>query len=170
MLTALTLTAALASCAPSATPTPTPSETGFASEAEAFAAAEETYRAYVDALNDVDLSDPATFEPVYALLVGEASEAARKSFSQMHSDGWKVTGSSKVILVSPTSSASPDESIDLAVCVDVSDVSVEDADGTSLVEDRPDVQSLTVVAIEDAGSSTGVKITQFNSRDGGPEC
>src|SRR3546814_19121412 len=42
--------------------TPTPLR-----DAEAFAAAEETYRAYVDALNPVDLSDPATFEPVSPL-------------------------------------------------------------------------------------------------------
>ena len=44
-------------------PTPTPTS-AFASEEEAFAAAEATYRAYVDALNEVDLSDPETFEPV----------------------------------------------------------------------------------------------------------
>ena len=42
---------------PSVEPTPTPT---FANEDEAFAAAEATYRAYVDALNQVDLADPAT--------------------------------------------------------------------------------------------------------------
>src|SRR5688500_5990965 len=58
------VTGLLAGCAGD----PEPAETthGFASEEEAFAAAEETYRAYVDALNQVDLSDPETFEPVLA--------------------------------------------------------------------------------------------------------
>jgi ABC-type oligopeptide transport system substrate-binding subunit len=57
---AATLALALAlttACAPD--PAPTPSPTGFASQEEAFAAAEATYRAYVDALNAVDLADPA---------------------------------------------------------------------------------------------------------------
>ncbi|MET0860918.1 MAG: hypothetical protein ABW091_07810, partial [Microbacterium sp.] len=63
--------AALSGCTPQPAPTPTP--TGFATEDEAFAAAEETYRAYVDALNQVDLSDPETFEPVYAWTTGEAN-------------------------------------------------------------------------------------------------
>ncbi|HOQ22628.1 MAG TPA: hypothetical protein PLN62_09415, partial [Microbacterium sp.] len=60
---ALLALALVTGCAPEPAPTPTP--TGFASDDEAFAAAEATYRAYVDALNAVDLSDPATFEPVY---------------------------------------------------------------------------------------------------------
>ena len=51
-------------------PEPTPL---FSSEEEAFAAAEETYRSYVDALNQVDLSDPETFEEVYAWTTGDAN-------------------------------------------------------------------------------------------------
>lgn len=56
-------------CTP--TPEPTPTPTGFANEEEAFRAAEETYRAYVDALNEVDLADPATFEPLFVWTTGE---------------------------------------------------------------------------------------------------
>ena len=48
-LAAFAVVGALVGCAPSSEPTPTP--TGFASEAEAFEAAEATYRAYVDATN-----------------------------------------------------------------------------------------------------------------------
>ncbi len=50
----------------------------FSSEAEAFAAAEATYRAYVDALNQVDLSDPETFEAVYAWTTGDANATDRE--------------------------------------------------------------------------------------------
>ena len=62
-------------------PEPEPSPTGpvFATEEEAFAAAEETYRAYVDALNQVDLSDPETFEAVYAWTTGDANAGERTS-------------------------------------------------------------------------------------------
>ena len=62
-------------------PAPSPSGPVFANEEEAFAAAEETYRAYVDALNQVDLSDPETFEAVYAWTTGDfnADETGRRS-------------------------------------------------------------------------------------------
>ncbi len=73
-------------------PEPSPSTPVFATEEEAFAAAEETYRAYVDALNQVDLSDPETFEPVYAWTTGDANANERETLSQMHADGWEVTG------------------------------------------------------------------------------
>ncbi len=86
--------AVLAACAPAPAPSPTTSPT-FSSEAEAFAAAEATYRAYVDALNAVDLADPRTFEPVYAWTTGPANAEARRSFSQMHADGWVVSGETK---------------------------------------------------------------------------
>ncbi len=69
-------------------PAPVVSTPSFATEDEAFAAAEQTYRNYVDALNQVDLSDPATFEPVYAWTTGDANARARETFSQMHADGW----------------------------------------------------------------------------------
>src|SRR5690349_10893189 len=87
------LAIALTGCAspPDATPTP-----GFASEAEAFAAAEKTYRAYVDALNEVDLSDPDTFEAVYSWTTGEANAGERKTLSQMYADGWEVEGQTRL--------------------------------------------------------------------------
>src|SRR5690349_13054891 len=77
-------------------PAPSPSTGAFATQAEAFAAAEETYRAYVDALNQVDLSDPETFEAVYAWTTGDANANERKTLSRMSADGWRVTGSTAV--------------------------------------------------------------------------
>ena len=69
---ALALVVGLATgCQPE--PSPSPSGPAFANEEAAFAAAEETYRAYVDALNQVDLSDPETFEAVYAWTTGDAN-------------------------------------------------------------------------------------------------
>ena len=77
-------------------PTPSPSGPVFANEEEAFAAAEETYRAYVDALNQVDLSDPQTFEAVYAWTTGEANASEREGcLSQMSRGRWTVSGQSR---------------------------------------------------------------------------
>ena len=82
-------------------PAPSPTAPVFSSEEEAFAAAEQTYRAYVEALNQVDLSDPATFEAVYAWTTGAANAGARESFSTMHADGWVVVGDSVVEATRP---------------------------------------------------------------------
>ncbi|OAH51807.1 hypothetical protein [Microbacterium oleivorans] len=143
LLAATALAAALTACAPASTPTPSPTPTGFASEEEAFAAAEATYRAYVDALNQVDLSDPATFEPVYALTAGQLNEQDRKSFSELHADGTVVEGDTQVVKIAPNEAEFPN--VTLNVCTDVSQVQVTDREGKSLVaEDRPDLQARTV--------------------------
>lgn len=164
----ITATFGMAACAPEPEPTPTP--TGFASEAEAFAAAEETYRAYVDALNQVDLSDPDTFEPVFAWTTGEANAAARESFSQMHADGWTVGGVSTPTVVEALDSTSGLEEVDLAVCVDVSTVTLVDASGDSVVApDRRDLQSMRFDLV--AGETpTGWIIERISGRDGEPTC
>jgi hypothetical protein len=124
-------------------PAPTSTPTGFATEAEAFAAAEATYRAYVDALNAVDLSDPATFEPVYELTAGELNATERESYSQLHADGNTISG--KSVYFNAELLNLEDDVATLAVCLDVSDVDVLSATGTSIVpEARPDIQSIAV--------------------------
>lgn len=127
------------------TPTPesTPTPTGFASEAEAFAAAEATYRAYIDALNNVDLSDPATFEPVYELTAGDFNAASRESLSQLHAEGASFQGQRSYFNPEALTWSATDAT--LAVCLDVSTLDVVASDGTSMVADeRPDIQSIAV--------------------------
>lgn len=136
-----------------ADPTPTPA---FSSDEEAFAAAEETYRAYVDALNQVDLSDPETFEAVYGWTTGEANANERKSLSQMHADGWVVNGDTAVVGFHP--GALTHGTIDAVVCSDVSAVNVMNADGESMVSpDRPTAYALQVTFVE-ASTPTGLRI------------
>ena len=166
----LVLALALAGCTtPDAVePTPTP---GFASEEEAFAAAEETYRAYVDALNEVDLSDPATFEAVYGWTTGDANAEARKTFTQMHADSWTVAGTSVASVVEPSPVDGESDVIELAICLDVSDVSLVNAEGNSMVStERPDVQSMLITLETSTATSTGMAINQFSGRDGEPRC
>ncbi|RUA25343.1 MAG: hypothetical protein DSY74_08925 [Actinobacteria bacterium] len=151
---------ALAGCGPT-DPTPTPTPTGFASEEEAFAAAEATYRAYVDALNQVDLSDPSTFEEVYRWTTGDANAEARESFSQMHADGWMVAGQTGYDSLRLVGFASTP--IRVEVCLDVTDVDVLDEGGQSVVPStRLDRQAVSV-DLTHADTATGLAISASNA-------
>jgi hypothetical protein len=146
-------------------PTPTPTS-AFASEEEAFAAAEATYRAYVDALNDVDLSDPETFEAVYALTTGEANAGERRSLSTMHADAWSVSGDTLVRSVEPGPVSADPDAVVLAVCSDVSGVEVSDANGASVVAaDRPSLQATTVTLVLGSKSSHAMSISAIEGGD-----
>jgi len=165
------LVLALTGCTTREPPEPTPTP-AFSSEEEAFAAAEATYRAYVDALNQVDLSDPETFEPVYELTTGEANAEARETFSQMHADGWSVGGMSSPTAIQPrvVDGGSLDD-VEVAVCLDVSGVTLVDSEGTSMVAtDRPQVQSMLVTLEAGQESRTNMLISRFAGRDGEPTC
>ncbi|MCR2819110.1 hypothetical protein NQ166_09755 [Microbacterium sp. zg.Y1090] len=169
---AAVIVALLTACTPEPqpAPTPTPTSTAFASEADAFAAAEETYRAYVDALNQVDLSDPATFEAVYAWTTGEANAASRQSFSQMHAEGLTVGGVSTPTVVEARSSEDAPDGVEVAVCVDVSQVTLVNPSNESVVApDRRDVQSL-LLDLEVGETPTGWSISLISGREGEPAC
>lgn len=163
ILVLATCAALLAGCAPDpvADVTPTPS---FASEAEAFAAAEATYRAYVDALNQVDLADPETFEAVYAWTTGEANAGAREYLSRLHADGVTITGDSRVHgiwLLSVTSTTAK-----ITACLDVSQVDLVDTRGVSLVDNsRPDLQSFEVALVANKATATRFTIEVFDGGD-----
>lgn len=151
---------------------PDPVETTplFASEDEAFAAAEQTYRAYVDALNEVDLSDPATFEPVFAFSTGELNAADRESFSTWHADGLTVVGDSRVALVEGTNVDENEERVVISVCLDVSGVEVRDAEGNSVVDSaRSPIQPLEVSLVPSRADGS-MKLTSITSRESGPVC
>lgn len=155
------------------TPEPTPRPTGvFSSEEEAFAAAEETYRGYVEALNGVDLTEPSTFEPLIAWTTGSLNAETRKTFSEMHAKGWVVDGPTLAPVVEPRLVEGGDYSIiAVAVCQDVSGVTVVDSEGRSVVSaDRPGMQSMLATLVEDPGSPTGYSIEAIKGRDGEPQC
>ncbi|MGC5223045.1 hypothetical protein ACPW96_10655 [Micromonospora sp. DT81.3] len=152
---------------------PAPAETtpAFVSEDEAFAAAEETYRAYVDAVNQVDLSDPETFEPVFALTTGEANAAARESFSQMHADGWAVAGDSIPTVIEDGAQEGLPDSLQLSICLVVSDVRVLDSEGASVVsDDRGDVHSMTIHLDASRSAPDGWLVSEIEGREGDPTC
>jgi len=141
----------LAGCTPTPAPTPTPTA-AFTSEEEAFAAAEETYRAYTDALNAVDPTNPETFEPVFDLTSGDFEAADRRTLSELHAQNYAFTGQMAVINFEGMGTRPPFEEVEAAVCVDVSNSDVVDQSGNSVTPlDRPDLNPLRVTFVVSDG-------------------
>jgi hypothetical protein len=129
--------------------------------AEALAAAPATDRAYVDALNQVDLANPETFEAVYAWTTGEFNASERESLSRMHADGWQVGGRS---IIERVEESDPDGA-SLLACVDVSKVTLVDANGVSQVSpDRPARYAMSV-RFEVSTAATGLVIADVAAVD-----
>lgn len=155
---ALALTTA---CTPDPAPSPTP--TGFASEEDAFAAAEATVHEYFDASNRVVLSDPETFEDVFALTAADQNAFDRKRYSEYNAESYVLVGSSDVVAVQPSSWDPTQQMAVVDVCLDVSTLDLQRADGTSLVSaDRPDEQNLQITL---QASSEHFLITSIEGSD-----
>lgn len=168
-LVATVLAAGLCGCAPDPfadpTPPPTPSGmvSGFASDEEAFAAAEATYRAYVDAVNDVVIADSDTYKPVFEWLTGEALRSSRESLDSLRSRRLRVEGQTSVARIELRQMRSGAPII--SVCLDVSDVELLDTKGESVVAtSRPDVQALTVGMVPSA-TATGLSIATSDTAE-----
>lgn len=137
-LLALMLTTA---CVPEPAPSPTP--TGFASEEEAFAAAEATYRAYVDAVNarreNPDSSpDPTNF------LTGSAYNEELETDQLLEERGWHLAGETEVL--SATGSHATAHEVAMTVCLDASATRVMDSSGSDVTPaDRADVLGVDVI-------------------------
>lgn len=165
MLTAAVATAAMAiavtlvGCTPEPEPTPAPS--GFADEDAAFAAAEATYRAYVDALNRVDLSDPETFEDVYRWTTGDALAAERKLLSEMHAEAWIKSGATVTTGFARVDISAGNPRVVRAIaCSDISEVDVKDAAGVSQVaSNRPDSYQLRLEFTESELATFGLLLS-----------
>ncbi|MFB8190919.1 hypothetical protein ACFC14_16500 [Microbacterium sp. NPDC055988] len=134
----------LVGCTPDPPPSPTPTP-AFASEEEAFAAAEASFDRYTRALNGIDTSNPETFEALFDLSSGSVEKADRENFSSMHAEGQSIEGETRILSFSGLRSDVPLRSVTAAVCLDVGNVSVVNPDGTSAVNpNRPDVYALEV--------------------------
>lgn len=147
---------AATACVPDPGPTPSPT-VAFATEEEAFAAAEETYRAYIDALNQVDLSDPATFEEVFDWTIGEANSESRKTLSELHANGWSISGATQLRNFEGVNLSNSNVTADL--CLDVSDVAIVDAAGDSVVSTTRQERQPLRVSFLSGGSATRLLIS-----------
>ncbi|MCT1478057.1 hypothetical protein [Microbacterium sp. p3-SID336] len=147
----------LAACSPAPDATPSPTATPlFATEKEAFAAAEATYRAYRDAANASVLNDSSTFEAVFTWLRSDALAASRKSLTAYNAEGATRIGESTFDHFTPV--AYDGTAITARLCLDVSQVDVVDPAGVSIVaSDRPARQPLEV-ELRRAQTATGLAI------------
>jgi hypothetical protein len=145
----------LAACTPE--PEPTPTKTAlFTSDEEAFKAAEETYRAYTDAVNSVDTTDPKTFEPVYEWLTGTALAPEKESLTLYDSENLTKTGLSSFDSFSPVSNAA--QRIVAQLCLDTGDVDLITSDGKSALPPERAPRHGRKVVFVPADTSTGLQI------------
>lgn len=138
------LSALVAGCSPSPTPTPTPTA-AFATEEEAFAAAEETYRAYIDASN----TDRSRQESASSLefLTGEALEAEIASMRDLEAAGVRIEGVSRVLNVVKVTGEfeAPVAALVVRACLDISMARAIDASGQDVTaEGRSDIYAVDV--------------------------
>lgn len=135
-------------CSPTPEPEPTPTP-AFASEEEAFAAAEETYRAYIDAGN-ARIAGSSTADP-RLILTGSALEADIDTANLLSEKNLRLEGEAVLTSFIGTSavlSASP-EVVNATVCVEAAGTRLIDVDGSDVTPtDRPDASSLQVTFIK----------------------
>jgi len=144
-------------------PEPAPSPTGpvFASEDEAFAAAEETYRAYVDALNDRRVDESSRPDP-QSFLIGEALEVDIDTQRRLDESGLTLTGSTSVASVDPVSTELDAGSVRLDICLDSSGTRVLNGAGEDVTpNDRDSISLLTVAFLS---SSSGLLIESSTTK------
>jgi hypothetical protein len=146
----------LSGCVPEEVePTPTPL---FATEEEAFAAAEDVYRAYVDALN-VDREEARAF------LAGRALEADIASSARFEERGWKLQGTIRIVAFKAASltSMAGIAHIEARVCVDSSMTRLIDDEGHDITPtERADVGTL---AVEFVARSKVLLISESNASE-----
>lgn len=136
----------LSACTPEPKPIPKPTKTAaFATDEEAFAAAEQTYQAYTEAMNSVDLANPATFDSLYQYSTGDFRAADKETYSTLHAEGLRMIGQVRVAKFQGVTFDQQSQDVEAQVCVDVSQSDVVDAAGESKVSpNRPDMNPLRV--------------------------
>ena len=143
----------------------------FASDKEAYAAAEKTYRAYVEATNALDYNVPTSLQPALDHPPGEANAADRKAFSNYQADGVRKHGVMRTVLLQPTSITSDRRQVHLAACIDVSGVELSYPDGRSAVDpDRVRVQRVAIELTSRDRPRNELLISSIRGRDTGPAC
>lgn len=141
-LSLVSVFALVTGCAPQ--PEPVESQGPFATEEEAFAAAEETYRNYVDALN-ARRADPNASPDPQTFLTGPALEADIRSQQQFNQEGIHVQGATEIVTIVPKSADTDASAATLLVCLDSSATRVIDGDGNDVTPaDRAELAALDV--------------------------
>lgn len=139
--------ATLSACSPTPEPSPTPTA-AFASEEEAFAAAEEVYRAYNDASNEE--GDTRSY------LTGAALESDIETARYLKQNELSLSGQSEIVSFKGVQvQLAPISTVESRVCLDVSASRVLDDQGNDVTpSDRADRWLLDITFSGTADSLT----------------
>ena len=152
----------LTGCAPGPAPKPTPTPV-FTSEADAFKAAEQVYRDYVDALglhNDGDsAADPNRF------LGGAALEHSIEAERKRKADGLVLVGHTTVESFRGTNAAidSSSATVVAEVCIDASQSSVQDRAGKDVTPEGRAPRALLKVGFAQSKGGLLIVSSDFES-------
>ncbi|MFJ2369088.1 hypothetical protein [Microbacterium sp. NPDC087665] len=147
----------MSGCAPEPQPSPTPTP-AFASEEEAFAAAEEVYRAYNEAGN-ARIAGESTPDP-QDYLIGEALEADMEGLRFLSEQGLRLTGEGVLAAFSGIDVMDAEGSVTITalVCLDGTAIHVLDAGGIDATpEGREEIVAQVVTFI---GSQAEMQIAK----------
>lgn len=139
--------ATLSACSPTPEPSPTPTA-AFASEEEAFAAAEEVYRAYTDAINSriagADTPDPQDYLTGLALESDiETAELFRANDVHLEGEATVASFSGKTVKLDTVP-----QSVVASTCMDATNSRVINGAGEDVTPpSRPDISALEVTFI-----------------------
>ena len=161
LVTTATAVMALTGCVPEPAPTPTP--TGFASEEEAFAAAEETYRAYVDALNARNSGEEDADPKDY--LIGEALDAELDVEARKAELGLSIVGQTVVTSFTPQASRLIEDAVSVTAlaCLDSSDSQVVDKEGNEVTPDDQLTRYGLALEFASAGGTLAIASSEIDS-------
>ncbi|MFS0853280.1 hypothetical protein [Microbacterium sp. 179-I 3D4 NHS] len=149
---------------PKPEPTPTPA---FASEEEAFEAAEKTYREYIDAVNARIAGETSPDPQDY--LIGLALETDIDTERFMAEQGYRTTGAMSIASFSGSEVRfrARDATITATICLDASEIQLLDSAGTNITPvDREDVVAQLV---EFVGTGPELKVLEESEGPAG-EC
>ncbi|MCM3780571.1 hypothetical protein [Microbacterium hydrocarbonoxydans] len=152
----------LAGCSPSPDPSPTPTP-AFASEEEAFAAAEEVYRAYLIEVEARAAGDP-TADP-QQFLIGQALEDDIEGQRALREAGLTVLGTASLRSFDSgqIKRMTPDVDLVARVCVDLASTRVTDTTGADRTPvERPPRAELE---IRFTGSSKDLRIASSSATE-----
>lgn len=156
---------AVAGCAPTPAPTPTPTA-AFASEEEAFAKAEEVYRAYIDALNAYRAGEAGPSPDKF--LTGELLDSEIAASEEMEKSGTRIVGETRITKFNGTTSDihSSVGSIEATACLDVTSARAIDDTGADVT--TPGRSDLYAIHVTFVGSRSSLLVSEYEVAPGTP--
>jgi hypothetical protein len=153
LVVAAALLLALVGCVPTGTPSASPRPTAtpvFASDAEALAAAEKAYAAYLKVSDEIANDGGKDPERITAVSTGTLTQDDLAGFESFSTKGWHSVGQSRVqsLTLQSADTHVTGAAVDVVavyLCENVSAVDVVDSTGVSVVSaSRPDFQQFEI--------------------------